>query len=293
MKIKIAFIGLFVIELILLFFLFFGDVNFQLLSTKGEIARQQRDLFLIATFIMLLIIGPVFAVTFIIAGRYRESNNKVKRENKIKNNKLLMTLFWLVPTAIIFVIAAMTFKGTHALDPHKPIDSDVKPVRIQVVSLQWRWLFIYPDEGIAAINFIQFPKDTPVNFELTSDAPMNSFWIPSLAGQIYAMTGMSTKLHLVANDVGDYPGNTAEISGTGFSRMNFIARASSYDDYQQWITTTKKSQKDLSFEVYERLSVPSEDSSRVFYSSVEDGLYNKIIGKYMPKMNESNSRKYE
>lgn len=280
-KFKIVIIALVIIELILLGSLLFGPVNFQLLNTKGSIARQERDLFLIATFLMVLIIGPVLFAVFAIARKYREGNKTVSRENKLRKNKFIEILFWTVPTATILIIGFMTFKGTHALDPYKPISSQQKPIRIQVVALQWRWLFIYPEEGIATINYLQFPEDTPVNFELTSDAPMNSFWIPSLAGQIYAMTGMSTKLHVIADEIGDYPGNAAEINGTGFSKMKFMARASTLKDYEQWLHETRLSPKVLTLEEYERLVGPSKDSSTVLYSSVEDDLYNKIIKKYM------------
>lgn len=182
---------------------------------------------------------------------------------------------------IVATIAAITWKATHHLDPYKPINSKVEPVKIQVVALRWKWLFIYPKQNIATINFVQFPKDTPVNFELTSDAPMNSFWIPSLSGQIYAMTGMSTKLHLVADKEGDYPGSAAEINGVGFSGMKFTARSSTKDQFDEWVAGVKRDGKALSAKSYEKLSLPSINESVAHYSSVESGLYNKIIMKYM------------
>jgi cytochrome o ubiquinol oxidase subunit 2 len=280
-KFKIIFGVLVVVELLLLASFFLGSPNIQVLNPQGPIARQERDLIIAATLIMLTIIGPVYFSIFFMARRYREGNRSIDRSHKIKNNKLIEVSWWIWPMIIVATIAAITWKATHHLDPYKPINSNVEPVKIQVVALRWKWLFIYPHQNIATINFVQFPKDTPVNFELTSDAPMNSFWIPSLSGQIYAMTGMSTKLHLVADKEGDYPGSAAEINGVGFSGMKFTARSSTKDQFDEWVAGVKRDGKALSAKSYEKLSLPSINESVAHYSSVERGLYNKIIMKYM------------
>ncbi len=280
-KFKIIFTILLVIEILLLASFFFGNANIQVLNPQGPIARQERDLIVIATIIMLVIIAPIFFSIFFTARKYREGNKSVDRSNKLRSNKLIEFSWWIGPIIIVAVIATITWKATHKLDPYNPIDSNVEPVRIQVVALQWKWLFIYPEENIATVNFIQFPKGTPVNFELTSDAPMNSFWIPSLSGQIYAMTGMSTKLHLVADREGDYPGSAAEINGIGFSGMKFVARSSTQEQYEVWVNEVKRSDKRLTWAQYDDLVIPTTNHSAIFYSAVESDLYNKVIMKYM------------
>jgi cytochrome o ubiquinol oxidase subunit 2 len=202
-----------------------------------------------------------------------------------KQRILLQLAWWVVPAVVIFSLAFLTLKSTHALDPYKPIATDTRPLTIQVIALQWKWLFIYPEHNIATVNFIQFPASTPVNFELTADAPMNSFWIPQLGGQIYAMTGMSTKLHLIADKVGDFDGSSAEISGRGFSGMRFTARASSPEDFDLWVREIKEYGKELNRLQYEKLARPSENTPPGYFAPVEDGLYNRIVNKFMPTEN--------
>ncbi len=280
-KFKIVFGFLLFVEILLLASLFFGNINIQVLNPQGPIARQERDLIIVATLIMLVIVVPVFFSIFFTARKYREGNKSVDRSNKLRGNRLIEFSWWIGPIIIVAVIATITWKATHKLDPYNPIHSNVEPVRIQVIALQWKWLFIYPEENIATVNFIQFPKGVPVNFELTSDAPMNSFWIPSLSGQIYAMTGMSTKLHLLADREGDYPGSAAEINGIGFSGMKFIARSSTQEQYDLWVEGVKRGNKRLASAQYDRLVIPTTNQPAMFYSTVESNLYNKVIMKYM------------
>jgi cytochrome o ubiquinol oxidase subunit 2 len=150
-----------------------------------------------------------------------------------------------------------------------------------VVALQWKWLFIYPEEKIASLNFLQIPKDIPIHFEITADAPMNSFWIPHLAGQIYAMPKMKTELNLIANDVGDFRGSSANISGEGFADMHFITRASSEEDYHKWVKEAKQSSHELSLEEYKKLAAPSTKNSPEIFLLKEEGLFEQIVMKYM------------
>ncbi|MDO8515925.1 MAG: COX aromatic rich motif-containing protein, partial [bacterium] len=237
-------------------------------------------LMLIALALMALAVIPVFIATVFIARKYREGN--VRAEYIPEQKDSMKQLLWFGFTgSIILILAVITWKSTHALDPYRPLASNVPPVRIQVVALQWKWLFIYPEQRIATVNFIQFPERTPVNFELTADAPMNSFWIPQLGGQIYAMPGMSTKLHLMADEPGDFPGVSAEISGRGFAGMKFIARASSQADFDAWVDSVKNSGNALMMDEYKRLAVSSENEPAAFYASTEDDLYNKVIEKFM------------
>jgi cytochrome o ubiquinol oxidase subunit 2 len=196
-------------------------------------------------------------------------------------------LWWILPSIIILILSVITWQKTHALDPYKPIVSENPPITIQVVALNWKWLFIYPEQNIATINFIQVPVNTPINFILTADGPMNSFWIPQLGGQMYAMSGMSTTLHLIANEEGDFAGSAAEINGEGFSGMRFITRASSQEAFDQWVMNAKASSRFLSLEEYEILAKPSQNNVPVIYAASDPGLYDTIIMKYMSPVGES------
>lgn len=250
------------------------------LQPQGYISEQQRNLIVVATLLMLLVVVPVYILTFAIAWRYRAGNTKAKYSPKLAGNKWLETIWWGVPLFIITILASITWFTSHQLDPFRPLSSQVKPVKVQVVALQWKWLFIYPDQKIATVNQLYIPTDTPINFELTSDAPMNSFWIPSLGGQIYTMSGMSTKLHLSANKVGIYSGSSANISGEGFADMNFKAHAMSKNDFATWTEKMKTSSNNLSLENYIKLAKPKIEKTPLAYGSVEDDLYNTIITKY-------------
>ncbi len=160
------------------------------------------------------------------------------------------------PLVLTLIVGAITWIKTQQLDPFKPIESDKKPVTIQVVALQWKWLFIYPNEKIASVNFVRIPKEVPIHFVLTADAPMNSFWIPHLGGQIYVMPKMRTEIYLMAHEAGDFPGSSANLSGEGFAGMHFITRATSEEDYLQWVKATKQSTNILSIEEYNKLVAP-------------------------------------
>jgi len=186
------------------------------------------------------------------------------------------------PLIIILILSVITWKSSHQLNPFKPLTSDKKPVTIQVVALQWKWLFIYPEQGIATVNFIQFPEKRPVNFEITADAPMNSFWIPQLGGQIYAMPAMRTKLHLIADEVGTYRGLSTNISGKGFAGMTFNAKASSEAEFEQWVSEVKRSGKSLEFANYKQLVEPSEYVPVSYYSLPDRNLFDQIMQQYEP-----------
>jgi cytochrome o ubiquinol oxidase subunit 2 len=157
----------------------------------------------------------------------------------------------------------------------------VKPIKIQVVALQWKWLFIYPEHNIASLNFFQFPEQTPLEFAITADAPMNSFWISQLGGQIYAMPGMNSKLHLIANETGEFRGSSANLSGEGFAGMHFIAKSSTHADFDQWVESVKSSSNTLDKESYRKLALPSKNNPPEIYVLKDIHLYNQIIMRYM------------
>jgi cytochrome o ubiquinol oxidase subunit 2 len=254
--------------------------EFAVLSAQGVIARQEWGVLLNAILLMLIAVIPTFFLLFFFAWKYREGKT-AKYSPEMQSSFGAGFLLWATPAVIIFFIGVLNWKSTHALDPYKPIASDRKPIIIQVVALQWKWLFIYPEQNIATVNFIEFPENTPVSFELTADAPMNSFWIPQLGGQMYAMPGMSTQLHLLANHTGEFNGSTAEISGAGFAGMRFVAKAASQADFDQWIKTLKQSPNILTLNSYGELAKPGMSNSPVYYSSVEQNLYNGVIAKFM------------
>lgn len=252
-----------------------------ILNPQGSIATQQRDLIVFTLLLSSIVVIPVFILTFLIAWKYRASNHKAKYTPDWQSNKILETVWWGIPCAIILVLAVVTWQTSHSLDPYKPLDSKIKPIEVQVVALQWKWLFIYPEQQIASVNALQFPALTPVNFTITADAPMNSFWIPSLGGQVYAMSGMSTKLHLIADETGSYTGRSANISGEGFARMNFTAKSVTGAEFASWVQATKQSAKHLDMNTYNELAKPGEMKSPTYYALKEADLYDTIVMKYM------------
>jgi cytochrome o ubiquinol oxidase subunit 2 len=254
--------------------------HFALLNPQGMIALKERNLIIIPVLLMLCIVIPVYIMTFLIAWRYRAENHKAKYTPDKSANKLLELSWWIIPSIVVLIMAFITWRGAHDLDPVKPLNSDKKPITIQVVALQWKWLFIYPEQNIATVNYIQFPEKTPINFELTADAPMNSFWIPQLGGQMYAMAGMGTKLHLIADKPGEFSGSSAEISGGGFAGMKFVAKSTSQEDFESWVQSVKTSTNVLDSVTYNKLALPSEENPVAFYASADENLYNKIIMKF-------------
>lgn len=255
--------------------------NLGMLNPKGTIAHQEKNLIIFTTLLGLLVVIPVFIMAGTIAWKYREGNASAKYAPDWDHNRLAEFTWWTIPIIIIVVLSIVTWITSHSLDPYRPLEHSKKPITIQVVALDWKWLFIYPEENIATVNFIQIPKDTPINFVITADAPMNSFWIPQLSGQIYAMPGMSTKLHIEANEEGEYAGSSANISGEGFAGMRFTTKVSSQQDFEQWLKLVKQSSNKLGAETYDKLAKPSKNNPKAYYASVETGLYDTIVMKYM------------
>ena len=190
---------------------------------------------------------------------------------------------WAVPIAIVTVLAILAWTSTHSLDPYKPIHSADKPINIEAVSLDWKWLFIYPDQNIATVNQITFPVNVPVSFKLTSDTVMTSFFIPQLGSQIYAMAGMQTRLHLLADKPGTYAGHNQQFSGRGYSDMHFKANAVSREEFESWVQKIRQSPEKLDLERYEKLAKPSVGYHPVtYFSSVKPDLFEYILRKYDP-----------
>ncbi|MDO8603931.1 MAG: ubiquinol oxidase subunit II [bacterium] len=255
--------------------------NMGVFNPKGVIALAEKDLIVTTTLLMLIVVIPVFVLLAAFIWRYRATNTKATYTPDWSGSKILETIWWAIPTAIIIALGIITWKSTHALNPYTPLVSNVPPITIEVVALDWKWLFIYPEQNIATVNFVQFPVGTPVNFKITGDAPMNSFWIPQLGGQIYAMAGMNTKLHLMASEAGEYAGLSANYSGAGFSGMKFTAKASTQEEFDAWVETVRQSPITLSLSEYDELAQKSRNNPVTYYSSAEENLYGKIIMKYM------------
>lgn len=273
--------------------LFVSTHDIAVLNPEGAVGEKQRDLIVIATALCLLVIVPVFVMTFGIAWKYRASNDSAPYRPEWDHSKVFETIWWGVPIAIILVLGVITWHSSHALDPYRALDSEVKPVRIQVIALQWKWLFIYPEERIATVNYLQIPEKTPINFEITADAPMNALWIPKLGSQVYAMSGMTTKLHLIANQTGEYHGSSANISGEGFADMNFKVKATSRAEYNSWIHSIHGKNKLLMQQTYDSLAKPSVLAEPQTYLLYDDGLYDRVVMKYMDHTTTEPEHKHE
>lgn len=261
--------------------------NMVLMNPKGAIGVEQRTLIITAIALMLIVVIPVIFMAFAFAWKYRASNKDAKYSPNWSHSNKIEAVVWTIPIIIIAILGTITWKTTHELDPFKPIVSDKKPMTIEVVSLDWKWLFIYPEQGIATVNELAFPKDVPVEFKITSNSVMNSFFIPQLGGQIYAMAGMQTKLHLIGNEAGKYDGISSSFSGRGFSGMKFTAIVTPTEgDFDQWVAKVKASSNNLNATSdFNKLAEPSENNPVEYFSSVKPNLFKETIGKFMGDMN--------
>lgn len=272
------------IFLSLSFLVLLSGCKMALLDPKGVIAADQSRLLLTAVGLMLTIVIPVIILTLFFAWRFRSSNTKAQYRPDWSHSTLIEIVCWTVPCIIISILATLTWYTSHSLDPYKPIDSKIKPLVIQVVALDWKWLFIYPEQKIATVNFLEIPAQVPVQFDITADAPMNSLQIPRLAGQIYAMPGMKTKLNILANEEGTYYGQSSSFSGEYFSDMNFNVVVASQDKFNQWIKQLKRAPLKLTTSVYNQLAHPGK-AGVTMYSDPEQGLFDSIVMKPMTPEN--------
>ncbi len=255
------------------------------LHPAGAVAAQQGRLIVISTVLMLLIVVPVLGLTLFFAWRYRASNTRAAYAPDWDHSTALELVIWTAPLLIIIALGAVTWINTHTLDPYRAlrridatraVPAGMKPLVVEVVALDWKWLFIYPGLGIASVNELAAPVDVPVEFKITSSSVMNSFYIPALAGQIYAMPGMQTELNAVINHAGDYDGFSANYSGAGFSGMHFKFRGMSRPDFERWVQASRADGA-LTRDRYLQLARPSEREPVRRYSSVSGGLYDAIL----------------
>ncbi|MEL6690064.1 MAG: ubiquinol oxidase subunit II, partial [Pseudomonadota bacterium] len=262
--------------------------NLVLLNPAGDVAAQQGDLIVYATIMMMLVIGPVMALTVFFAWQYRQSNEKARYEPEWGHSISLEIVIWAVPLAIIVVLAGLTWVATHRLDPYAdltridentPITEEIEPMQVQVIALDWKWLFIYPEEQIATVGEMAVIKDRPVEFHLTSNTVMNAFYIPDMAGMIYAMAGMQTELNAVLNAPGTYDGFSANYSGAGFSQMRFEVQSyETEEEFAAWADEMRAASAgildDATFNELARPSIFKEVSS---FHALEEGIYDRIL----------------
>ena len=247
------------------------------LDPKGPIAAAERLLLINSTAIMLVVVVPVILATFAFAWWYRSSNARANRYPNESYEGRLEFVLWSIPALIVILLGGVIWIGSHDLDPRAPISANAQPLRVDVVALDWKWLFIYPDQGIAAVNQLVFPAGTPVEFRLTSATVMNSFFIPQLGSQIYTMGGMTTHLNLLADKPGEYPGFSANFSGDGFAEMRFVAKAVPADAFSAWVSQAHGAGSALDDSGYAELAKPSQAVPPTTYRSVEPDLFEHII----------------
>ena len=251
-----------------------------ILDPKGPIALSERDLLFTAVVLMLVVIIPVFVMAFLFAWRYRSSNGKARYTPAWSYSARIDAVVWLVPALIVVALGVLLWSNTHKLDPYKRIESAVRPLEVQVVAQDWKWLFIYPKQGIAVVNQMAFLSRTPLSLKITSDTVMNSFFIPASGGQIYAMAGMQTRLQLLADAPGKFAGRNIQYSGSGFPDQHFAAIAASQEDFDAWVAKVKQSPDRLDAAAYRGLAARSRAHPVTYYSAVEPNLFDAIIAKY-------------
>src|SRR5882724_11681322 len=247
------------------------------LDPQGPIAAQELLLLINSTAIMLVVVIPVVLATLAFAWWYRSSNLRASRSLDDSYEGRLEFVLWSIPALIVILLGGVIWIGSHQLDPRAPIPANADPLRVDVVALDWKWLFIYPDQRIAAVNQLVIPSGTPVRFRLTSATVMNSFFIPQLGSQIYTMGGMTTHLNLLADKAGEYPGFSANFSGDGFAEMRFIAKAVPAGNFDAWVAQVRGAGSALDDAGYAQLTKPSKAVPPTTYRSVEPNLFERII----------------
>lgn len=261
--------------------LLLNGCTMELFAPQGSIGQQEKWLIIISLVLMLMVVIPVIFLTLYFAWRYRDTNTNATYAPKWAHSTKIEVVVWGIPCVIVAFLGILIWDTTHKLDPYRPIESNVAPVEVEVVALNWKWLFIYPQYGVASLNHLAIPVDTPINFKLTAESMMNSFFIPQLGSQVYAMAGMQTRLHLIANAPGVYLGQSAAYSGSGFSDMHFKTVATSREVFDNWIREAKQSARPLDEKTYRMLERPSSRDAVTLYSSVAPALFANVVDKYM------------
>ena len=250
--------------------------EYKLFDPKGPIASLQMDLLIISALIMLIVVVPVTIMGVWFPYRYRQKNTTQEYKPDWEHSNKIELIVWTIPIIIIIILGVITYRTSYSMDPRKPIESDKPPIVVQVVAMDWKWLFIYPEYGIATVNEMAMPVDVPVEYLVTSDTVMNSFFIPNLGSQIYAMSGMENRVHLIASEVGTY---------SGFSGMKFNALATTQEDFDAWVEKVRSTSNPLDDEQLSFLREKQKDVKPIYYSSVNPLLFSDIIEKYAGAIN--------
>ena len=247
------------------------------LDPHGPVATAERQILFNSLGIMLAIVIPTILATLGVAYWFRASNKRARYRPDFTYSGRLEVLVWSIPIMTVLLVGGVAWVGAHDLDPRKPIASTVKPVTVQVVSLDWKWLFIYPEQGIASVNQLTIPVGTPISFELTSSGVMNSFFVPQLGSQIYTMAGMVTRVQLQADHPGKYPGLSAQFSGDGFADMRFTVDAVPTENFAQWVDAARSDGPVLDAQAYADLAKPSQAVAPFTYRAVAPRLFTSIL----------------
>jgi cytochrome o ubiquinol oxidase subunit II len=252
------------------------------LDPQGPISAAEKMILFNATGIMLVVVAPVIVLTLTFAWWYRASNKRATFRPDLLHSGSIELVTWAIPAMVVILLGGVAWIGAHDLDPAVKLNSDVKPMRVEVVSLDWKWLFIYPDLNVASVNQLIVPVGTPIEFTLTSATVMNAFFIPQLGTQIYTMPGMTTHLNLMAGRAGNYPGFSSHFSGDGFSDMQFIAHALPAAEFDAWIEQTRGGATMLDSGAYDELAKPSEKVASRSYAGVDPMIYEYILQRAAP-----------
>lgn len=273
-----------IIALAIAGYMLLRDAHMPILNPSGEVARHEANILVFAFSLMMIVVIPVFVMLALFGWKYRANNTKKQKYTPEwgENNKLEL-IWWGVPVIIIIILAIVATMSAHTLDPYRPIESDKKAVEVQVVALQWKWLFIYPEYGVATVNTLPVPVDRPIHFSLSADAPMSAFWVPDLGSQIYTMNGMSSELNLIANKVGDYPGYNTNINGKGYAGMTFTLHAKTQSDFDAWVKKAYASPHMMDEAELAKITEPGLMDPKE-YMLMDNDLYHKVVMKYMKGM---------
>lgn len=264
-----------------------------ILDPKGPVGQRAAELINTSILLMLIVVLPVFIMVIWFSIRYRAGNKKSTYKPDWAHSNKIEWFIWTIPVIIIVILSYLTWTSTHELDPYKPIASDKPALQVEVISTDWNWIFVYPEDSIATINELVIEAGRPVSFKLTSATVMTSLFIPDLGSQIYAMAGMQTQLNLMADEPGNFVGRNLEYSGNGYHQMSFDVKAKTTEDFANWVLEAKKSTSALSMEEFNKIKVPNVNHPVVIYSSVEPDLFEKVMAPYMQWMNHGEMKKHD
>ena len=275
-------LAVFILIFVVAWGIYLSRVSIPVLQPKGPVADKEFRLFLLILGLLCTVAIPVFMLLAYTVWRYRDDNpRRGSYVPEWEHSRWLEATWWAIPAVLIAIVSVITWNATYALNPYKPLNPNRPALTIQVVSMDWKWLFIYPKQHIASVNLVEFPRHEQVHFYLTSDAPMNSFWVPQLSGQIYTMAGMQTQLYMSADVVGNFVGRSANISGVGFASMQFSAKSVTSKEFNSWVEKVRTHSPRLSILAYTQLERPSSYVPPHYYSYPAKHLFGLIIDKYM------------